>query len=45
MKTTQDVCKYAKAKGISDMEVAVDEGMKEMSKEFRDMGGEIYRDA
>jgi phosphomethylpyrimidine synthase len=41
MKITQDVRDYAQKQGISERE-ALDKGMREMSKSFRDKGGEIY---
>ena len=46
MKITQDVRDYAAKKnaGVTDM-AAAQAGMDEMSKKFRDMGGEIYHDA
>ncbi len=42
MKITQDVREYAASKGIGDIGVAVETGMKEMADEFRDQGAEIY---
>ena len=42
MKITQDIRDYAKNKGIEDMKVAVEVGLKEKSKEFKDFGKEIY---
>ena len=46
MKITQDVRDYAAKQnaGVPDM-AAAQAGMDEMSKKFRDMGGEIYHDA
>ncbi len=41
MKITEDVRKYAEEKGIS-AEVALEEGMKEKSEEFKRTGVEIY---
>jgi phosphomethylpyrimidine synthase len=41
MKITQDVRDYAQKQGVGERE-ALDEGMQEMSKTFRDKGGEIY---
>jgi phosphomethylpyrimidine synthase len=41
MKITQDVRDYAQKQGISERE-ALDKGMREMSKSFRDKGGKIY---
>ena len=41
MKITQDVRNYAQKQGISERE-ALDKGMREMSKSFRDKGGKIY---
>ena len=42
MKITQDVRDYARSHQIEDVEVAIEEGMKEKSREFLDMGGKIY---
>jgi phosphomethylpyrimidine synthase len=44
MKITQDVRDYAKSHGIEDVKVAVDEGMKEKSREFIDQGARVYRE-
>jgi phosphomethylpyrimidine synthase len=44
MKITQDVRDYAESHSIEDMEIAVDEGMKEKSAEFLRQGGQIYRE-
>lgn len=41
MKITQDVRDYAREKGIEE-EKALEEGMKEMSKTFKDRGNQIY---
>ncbi|WKN32242.1 phosphomethylpyrimidine synthase ThiC [Porifericola rhodea] len=41
MKITQEVRQYAKENGL-DQEDAVDEGLKEKSKEFTEKGSEIY---
>ena len=43
MKITQDVREYAATRGIGDIRVAVEEGMKEKAEEFRSSGAEIYR--
>ncbi len=45
MKISQDVRDYAEAEGIGDIQVAVEEGMAEKAREFREQGGEIYRKA
>ena len=42
MKITQDIRKYANSKGIEDIKVAVEIGLKEKSQEFKDSGKEIY---
>jgi len=42
MKITQDIRNYAKNKGIGDIKVAVEVGLKEKSQEFKDLGKEIY---
>ncbi len=44
MKITQDVRDYARTHGIEDIKVAVEEGMKEKSKEFKEQGAEVYRE-
>jgi phosphomethylpyrimidine synthase len=45
MKITQDVRDYARSHGIKDVKVAVEEGMREKSREFLAQGAEVYRDA
>jgi len=42
MKITQDIRDYANNKGIENIKVAVDFGMDEKSKEFKELGNEIY---
>jgi len=42
MKISQDVRDYAATKGIGDIGVAVEQGMKEKAEEFVDQGVEIY---
>ena len=42
MKITQDVRDYAAKKGVEDLDQVLEKGMDEMSKEFREKGGEIY---
>ncbi len=42
MKITQDVREYAEQKGIIDVNVAVESGLKEKAKEFKKQGSEIY---
>jgi phosphomethylpyrimidine synthase len=42
MKITQDIRDYANNKGIESIKVAVDFGMDEKSKEFKELGNEIY---
>jgi len=42
MKITQDVRDYAKTKGIGNIKVAVEEGMKEKSAEFKQQGSKVY---
>ena len=42
MKITQDVRDYAKRKGIEDIQLAMDEGMREKAIEFKQRGSEIY---
>jgi phosphomethylpyrimidine synthase len=41
MKISQDVRDYADANGLND-EQAIEQGMNEMSKDFKEKGGEIY---
>lgn len=43
MKITQDVREYAKNKGIGDIKVAIESGMKEKAKEFKEEGAQIYK--
>jgi phosphomethylpyrimidine synthase len=45
MKITQDVRHYAQSKGIADVEVAMEQGMREKSEEFRQGGAKLYRKA
>ncbi len=45
MKITQDVRDYARAHGIGQDDEAIARGMQEKAQEFREGGGEIYRDA
>ncbi len=45
MKITQDVRDYAKAKGISDVQQAVETGMAEKAAEFKQLGAKLYRKA
>ena len=42
MKITQEVREYADSQGIGDVEIALEEGMKEKAKEFREQGSEVY---
>ena len=42
MKITQDVRDYAAAQGVSGDEAALARGMDDMSRRFREGGGEIY---
>ena len=42
MKITQDIRDYAHNKGFKDIKVAVDFGLDEKSKEFKELGNEIY---
>ena len=42
MKITQDVRDYAKQKGINDVKMAVETGLKEKAEEFKHQGGKIY---
>jgi phosphomethylpyrimidine synthase len=44
MKITQDVRDYAREKGV-DEKAALEEGMKEKSREFLDQGAKVYREA
>ena len=43
MKITQDVRDYAANQRIADMETAVEEGMREKAREFREDGAAIYK--
>lgn len=42
MKITQDVRDYAEKKGLENLDKAIEEGMEEMSEEFKKEGNEIY---
>ncbi|RKZ39223.1 MAG: phosphomethylpyrimidine synthase ThiC [Gammaproteobacteria bacterium] len=42
MKITQDVRDYAKQKGINDVKMAVETGLKEKAAEFKQQGSKIY---
>ena len=42
MKITQDIREYASTHNIKDIKIAVEEGMKEKSKQFADSGNKIY---
>ncbi len=42
MKITQDIRDYAKDNDFKDIKIAVDFGLEEKSKEFKDLGNEIY---
>jgi len=44
MKITQDVREYARTHRIDDMAMAVETGLEEKSREFREKGGEIYKE-
>jgi phosphomethylpyrimidine synthase len=43
MKISQDVRDYAAGKGIGDVDVALEQGMSDKSREFLEQGAEIYR--
>ena len=42
MKITQDIRNYAAKRNIKDIKIAVEEGMKEKSKQFAEAGNKIY---
>ena len=42
MKITQDIRDYASQNNIKDIKIAVEEGMKEKSKQFAESGNKIY---
>lgn len=42
MKISQDVRDYADEQGLKNMDEAIEKGMDEMSKEFKEKGSEIY---
>jgi len=44
MKITQDVRDYARSHRIDEVEIAIEEGMKEKSRQFMEEGAEIYRE-
>ncbi len=43
MKISQEVRDYAEVHGIGDIESAVEEGLKEKARQFREQGAEIYK--
>jgi phosphomethylpyrimidine synthase len=43
MKITQDVRDYARAHRLDDVQLAIEEGLKEKAEEFRKTGGRIYK--
>ena len=43
MKISQDVREYAKNRGIGDIKVAIESGMKEKSEQFKNEGAQIYK--
>jgi phosphomethylpyrimidine synthase len=43
MKITQDVREYAEQNKFKDINVAVEEGMKEKAEQFKNAGAEIYK--
>ena len=45
MRISQDVRDYAAEHGIGEIEVALEEGMREKAKEFKDHGSQIYSKA
>ena len=45
MKITQEVREYAGSKGLEDVEMAMQEGLREKAAEFNESGGEIYHRA
>ncbi|MCB1769272.1 MAG: phosphomethylpyrimidine synthase ThiC, partial [Candidatus Competibacteraceae bacterium] len=45
MKITQEVREYAERKGLEDVEIAMQEGLREKAAEFNESGGQIYRRA
>ncbi len=45
MKITQDVRDYAAHKGIADVKIAVEAGLKDKAKEFKERGAELYHKA
>ncbi|MCP3668410.1 MAG: phosphomethylpyrimidine synthase ThiC [Gammaproteobacteria bacterium] len=44
MKISQDVRDYANARGIGEVDVAIEAGMKEKAEQFREQGSEIYKE-
>ena len=42
MKISQDVRDYAAQKGIGDIKIAIEAGMKEKAEEFKEKGSEVY---
>ncbi|PWG61017.1 phosphomethylpyrimidine synthase ThiC [Sediminicurvatus halobius] len=44
MRISQEVREYAQQKGINDVHVAMEEGLREKAKEFRRSGSKVYRE-
>ena len=44
MKITQDVRDYARQQGLENMNEAISKGLDDMASEFRQQGGDIYRE-
>ncbi|MEO5929693.1 MAG: thiamine biosynthesis protein ThiC, partial [Candidatus Kapaibacterium sp.] len=44
MRITQDVREYAAQQGIIELDLALNKGMEEKSREFLEKGAEIYQD-
>ena len=45
MKITQDVRDYARKQGIENVEVALEQGLKDKAEEFKAKGAEVYQKA
>jgi len=43
MKITQDVRDYARKRGITNVQQALEQGMEEKAVEFRNKGGDLYQ--
>lgn len=45
MKITQDVRRYAEGEAVSEVQAAIEAGLKDKAEEFKTKGGEVYQEA